>query len=130
MEQGFIFTHDELLEHDKQLIEDTADKVIHKTLNELGIFDKIQEVPKTMSGKEIIDRKFCGIGSYATLKRRIDDIKINRPDLLDEVVIEREGQLKRYDSENLKAWCEGRLAEKEARKKIDPRTLMKRKQAI
>ena len=129
MEPAYYFTEAELLKHDQHLITDTVNATVHKILKELGI-EKEKPYPDTMSGKEIIDRKFCGIGSYATLKRRIDDIKINRPDLLDEVVIEREGQLKRYDSENLKAWCEGRLAEKEARKKIDPRTLMKRKQAM
>ncbi|HJA23873.1 MAG TPA: hypothetical protein H9958_06610 [Candidatus Limosilactobacillus intestinavium] len=129
MEPAYYFTEAELLKHDQQLITDTVNTTVHKILKELGI-EKEKPYPDTMSGKEIIDLHFCGIGSYATLKRRIDDIKINRPDLLDEVVIEREGQLKRYDSENLKAWCEGRLAEKEARKKIDPRTLMKRKQAM
>lgn len=129
MQQGYIFTGEELHEHDQHLITDTVNATVHKILKELGIEEE-KPYPDTMSGKEIIDRKFCGIGSYATLKRRIDDIKIKRPDLLDEVVIEREGQLKRYDSENLKAWCEGRLAEKKARKKIDPRTLMKRKQVI
>ena len=129
MEPAYYFTEAELLKHDQHLITDTVNATVHKILKDLGIEEE-KPYPDTMSGKEIIDRKFCGIGSYATLKRRIDDIKINRPDLLDEVVIEREGQLKRYDSENLKAWCEGRLAEKEARKKIDPRTLMKRKQAM
>lgn len=129
MEPAYYFTEAELLKHDQHLITDTVNATVHKILKELGIEEE-KPYPDTMSGKEIIDRKFCGIGSYATLKRRIDDIKINRPDLLDEVVIEREGHLKRYDSENLKAWCEGRLAEKEARKKIDPRTLMKRKQAM
>ena len=129
MEPAYYFTEAELLKHDRHLITDTVNATVQKILKELGI-EKEKPYPDTMSGKEIIDRKFCGIGSYATLKRRIDDIKINRPGLLDEVVIEREGHLKRYDSENLKAWCEGRLAEKEARKKIDPRTLMKRKQAM
>lgn len=129
MEPAYYFTEAELLKHDQHLITDTVNATVQKILKELGI-EKEKPYPDTMSGKEIIDLHFCGIGSYATLKRRIDDIKINRPDLLDEVVVEREGQLKRYDSENLKAWCEGRLAEKEARKKIDPRTLMKRKQAM
>lgn len=129
MKQGYIFTDEELHDHDQQLITDTVNATVHKILKEFGI-EKEKPYPDTMSGKEIINLHFCGIGSYATLKRRIDDIKINRPDLLDEVVIEREGHLKRYDSENLKAWCEGRLTEKKARKKIDPRILMKRKQAI
>lgn len=115
---------DLLTKDDISLLADlVADEVLKKIS---AYFEKdSDQIPEMMTGKEIIERHFCGIGGYATLKRRVDEIKTTNPELLDEIVIKREKQHTLYNSQKLKAWYEGQLDKKKEKQKIDPRLMLK-----
>lgn len=84
-----------------------------------------EKVPELVSGKWLIEHHYCGIGGYSTLMRRVDDIKLYNPDMVDEIVIKRPGQHTLYNTKKLQEWYQGRLDKKKQDKKVDPRLILK-----
>ena len=111
----------------KEDMSQLADMVANEVFKKVFAYLKNDQesLPEMMTGKEIIEHHFCGIGSYATLKRRVDEIKTTNPELLDEIVIKREKQRTLYNSHKFKAWYEGQFHKKKEKQKIDPRLLLK-----
>ena len=113
----------------KKDLDSFADAIVDRLLAKL---DKPQPkpLPERVSGRWMIKRHFCGIGSYTTLSRRLDDIEIHAPELYEEIVYKADGQHTLYDPVKFRDWYEGRLREKELRKREDPRLRIKRGEAI
>lgn len=113
----------------KKDLDSFADVIVDRLLAKLGQ-PQPKPLPERVSGRWMIQRHFCGIGSYPTLGRRLDDIRLHAPELYDEIVYKADGQRTLYDPAKLRDWYEGRLREKEARKREDPRLRLKRGEKI
>ena len=113
----------------KKDLDSFADVIVDRLLDKLGK-PQPKPLPERVSGRWMIQRNFCRIGSYTTLSRRLDDIEARAPELYDEIVYKVDGQRTLYDPEKFREWYEGRLREKEMRKREDPRLRIKRGEAI
>lgn len=113
----------------KKDLDSFADVIVDRLLDKLGK-PQPKPLPERVNGQWMIQRHFCGIGSYATLSRRLDDIEARAPELYDEIVYKADGQRTLYDPKKIRDWYEGRLREKEARKCEDPRLRLKRGEKI
>ena len=113
----------------KKDLDSFADEIVDRLLAKLGKHQS-KPLPERVSGQWMIQRHFCGIGSYTTLSRRLDDIEARAPELYDEIVYKAGGQRTLYDPVKFRDWYEGRLQEKELRKREDPRLRLKRGEAI
>lgn len=76
MKQVYVLTEEELLKHDENLIQKTANTVIKKALEELGVQSQI---PEWVSPKWIYETGYCGIKSSSTYQQVKNQIQAEVP---------------------------------------------------
>ena len=114
----------ELLTRDgmPELAEMVADR-LHEMMKEDQ--KKAEKLPEWVTGKWLLDRHFCGIGSPSTLSRRIGEVKQYFPDEWPEIVIKPEHEYTQYNPTKLRGALNRIKKQKADDKNMDPRYKLK-----
>ena len=113
----------------KQDLDSFANDIVERLYNKLSKLNH-EKLPDRVDGKWIIQTHLCGIGSYATLSRRVEELELHNPELYKEIVFKVGRQRTQYDPTKFKSWYENRQKEKEAKRREDPRLKLMRGEKI